>query len=260
MPLTKVQKKEISEILKQKILNKLENYDPETNNMPFHTRLLGKDKMALFSFIHSINTVLGTSVFEQIAATIARPHFRQVYHQYKKFNNSISIESQRVIQAMMDELTSAREVPNKWEETKKILSVSQTGSMKTIKKPRIDLFLISNDGTEYYFDMKTAKPNMAEFKGFKRTLLEWIAMRGAVDKNIKIYTMLAIPYNPYEPEPYQRWTLQGLFDLKNEILVADEFWNFLGGKDTYEELLLVFEEVGIELRSKIDSKFSQFRI
>ncbi len=49
-----------------------------------------------------------------------------------------------------------------------------------------------------------------------------------------------------------------MFDLNNEIKVAEEFWDFLGGKNTYEELLQVFENVGIELRPEIDEKFSTF--
>ena len=46
--------------------------------------------------------------------------------------------------------------------------------------------------------------------------------------------------------------------LKNEIMVADEFWNFLGGENTYEQLLSVFETVGIELRPEIDARFQRF--
>jgi type II restriction enzyme len=97
---------------------------------------------------------------------------------------------------------------------------------------------------------------VGEFVGFKRALLEWVAIRGALNPNVDIRTLLAIPYNPYEPEPYQRWTLQGMYDLKNEILVAAEFWDFLGGKNTYEDLLEVFEQVGIALRPEIDAKFA----
>ena len=37
---------EIDQLLKQQIRRKLADYSPETNNMPFHTRLLGKDRMA----------------------------------------------------------------------------------------------------------------------------------------------------------------------------------------------------------------------
>jgi len=258
MPLSRQHKGEISELLKQKIRHKLEDYSPETTSMPFHTRLLGRDRMALFSFIHSINTTLGTSVFEQVAAVIAGPHFRQAVHQYKDFNNTISRSAQQVIQKIMDELVAARSTPNKAEETEKVLSVSQTGDLVKVRRPRIDLFLESPDGVEYYFDLKTAKPNISDFRAYKRQLLEWVAIRGAQDNTANIKTLIAIPYNPYEPEPYQRWTLQGLFDLEDEIMVADEFWNFLGGENTYEQLLSVFEAVGIELRPEIDARFQKF--
>jgi len=258
MPLSHQQKGEISELLKQKIHQKLQCYSPETTNMPFHTRLLGRDRMALFSFIHSINTTLGQSVFEQVAAVIARPHFRQVVHQYRDFNNTISRSAQRVIQDIMDELVAARSTPNKLEETNNILRISRTDDLVTVRRPRIDLFLESFDGTEYYFDLKTAKPNISDFRGYKRQLLVWVAIRGVQDNTPNIRTLLAIPYNPYEPEPYQRWTLQGLFDLENEIMVAEEFWNFLGGDNTYEQLLSVFETVGLELRPEIDARFERF--
>ena len=214
--------------------------------------------MALFSFVQSINTTLGTSVFEQIAAAIAKPHFQRVVHQYKDFNNRISRSAQQVIQEIMDDLVAARCASSKIEETARILRVSQTGQLVTVKKPRIDLFVLCSDGIEYYFDLKTAKPNMGDFKGYKRSLLEWVAIRGAQDNTIQAKTLLAIPYNPYEPQPYQRWTLQGLFDLENEIMVAEEFWDFLGGNNTYIDLLNCFERVGIELRDEIDAYFRRF--
>jgi type II restriction enzyme len=258
MALSSLQKDEISELLKDKIRSKLQSYNPETNNMPFHTRLLGRDRMALFSFIHSINTSLGTSVFEQVAKIIAEPNFQRAAHQYRHFNNTISRSAQRVIQEIMDELVAARSSPNKAEETEKILRVSNKGDLVQVRRPRIDLFVRGFDDVEYYFDLKTAKPNIGEFKGHKRTLLEWVAIRGAESNTAKVRTLIAIPYNPYEPEPYQRWTLQGLFDLEDEIMVAEEFWNFLGGENTYEQLLDVFESVGMELRSEIDVRFEEF--
>lgn len=258
MGLSKPQRTEIEDLLKQQIRRKLADYSPETNNMPFHVRLLGKDRMALFSFIQSINTTLGTSVFEQVAATIARPHFKRAINQYKDFNTTISADAQSEIQQIMDDLRASRKKPDKPAETSAILAVAQTGAIKKVKQPRIDLFLESNDGIEYYFDLKTAKPNIDEIIGFKHKMLEWVAIRGAVKPRPKIFTGLAIPYNPYEPEPYDRWTFAGMFDLPNEIKVADEFWNFLGGKNTYENLLEVFEDAGIALRSEIDAKFASF--
>ena len=46
------QKVNIEKILKESLRNKFQHYNPEPAVMPFHTRLLGKDRMALFSFIH----------------------------------------------------------------------------------------------------------------------------------------------------------------------------------------------------------------
>lgn len=158
----------------------------------------------------------------------------------------------------MDDLRSVKSKPDKLRETAKILTVAQNGELKNVKRPRIDLFLEGNDGTEYYFDLKTAKPNVDEIVGFKRKILEWVAIRGVINPKPKIYTGLAIPYNPYEPKPYERWTFQGMFDLPNEIKVADEFWNFFGGEKTYEQLLGVFEKVGFDLRPEIDRKFAAF--
>jgi Type II restriction endonuclease, TdeIII len=255
--LSKQQVNEISELLTRQIRRKLSAYNPEPSVMPFHTRLLGKDRMALFSFVQSINTTLGVSVFEDMAVIIARPHFKRATSQYKEFNDTVSDEAQRLIQSLMNDLTTARIKPNKPAETRQILAVARSGKMLKIKRPRIDFFVETNDGVEYYFDLKTAKPNLGEFKDFKRMLLEWIAIRGALDTKMKIRTLLAIPYNPYEPEPYQRWTLQGMLDLNDEILVAEEFWDFLGGENTYQNLLDVFEQVGIALRPEIDARFAK---
>ena len=85
-------------------------------------------------------------------------------------------------------------------------------------------------------------------------MLEWVAMKGRNGCNPKIKTIVAIPYNPYEPEPYERWTLQGLFDLEHEVLVGKEFWDFLGGSGTYADLLQVFEEGGLALYAEIEAK------
>ena len=71
-------------------------------------------------------------------------------------------------------------------------------------------------------------------------------------------TIIAIPYNPYDPKPYSRWTMRGMIDLDNELKVAEEFWDFLGGKGAFVDLLNIFEQVGLELRPEIDDYFSRY--
>ena len=47
---------------------------------------------------------------------------------------------------------------------------------------------------------------------------------------------------------------------RGEILVGDEFWNFVAGANIYEELLDVFQDAGEKLKSEIDQKFIEFRM
>ena len=81
----------------------------------------------------------------------------------------------------------------------------------------------------------------------------------ARDPEVVVNTMVGIPYNPYEPKPYERWTLKGMLDLQHDILIAEELWNFIGGEGTYADLLDAFEMAGIELRDEIDSYFEKFK-
>ena len=251
------QKENIIDVIKNCLRNKFQNYKPESNNMPFHHRLLGQDRMALFSFIHSLNTTFGTSIFEPVAETLASLNFTLVQKQYV-VGDTISEQAQTEIQRIMNELTIGNS-PNKVDEIARIRKVCTKGTMNKLKTVKVDLFVKSNDGNVHLFDLKTAKPNISNFKDFKRTLLEWIAIFLVKNPNANVHTYIAIPYNPYEPKPYERWTLKGMLDLDNELKVAKEFWDFLGGEKAYLKLLDCFEKVGIELRPEIDEYFLKFK-
>ena len=159
----------------------------------------------------------------------------------------------------MDNLTTATTTPNKPEEISAIRKVCQEGRMRKVKPTKIDVLLESKKGELYLIDIKTAKPNVGGFKEFKRTLLEWAAATLAANPKVEVNTLIAIPYNPYEPRPYNRWTIRGMLDLKNELKVAQEFWDFLGGEGAYQDLLDCFERIGVELRPEIDKYFERFR-
>lgn len=246
-------KKQIKSYLVNQIRNKLNSYSRESKHMPFHYRLLGKDRIALYSFIHSVNTMLGQSIFEQIAKMIALDNKAINSENHYILKGFISKSAVLKIDEIERELKIGK-TSNKIKEIELIKKVSTKGDFGKPLKKIIDLF-VETKNTECYFEIKTAKPNIDVVKATKKKLLEWVAVRNSnnsLQKQIK--TIMAIPYNPYEPQPYERWTLQGLFDLKEELLVGKEFWDLLGGKDTYEKLLDVFEEVGLELYDEIDKK------
>jgi len=239
---------------------KIEKYNPESKAMPFHYRLIGNDRMALFSFIHSLNTSFGTSIFEPVAKTLAlaQGRFSKAITQYT-IGNTIYKHSNETITNILNPLINGESKPDKANEME-LLRGSLSGAKDKVKVTKVDLYLEGNDGQRWLFDIKSPKPNMGEFKGFKRSLLEWAAIALQDDPASTLHTVIAFPYNPYEPKPYERWTMNGLFDLLQEIQVAEEFWDFLGGDGAYEKLLGCFAHVGDAMRDEIDDYFKRFKI
>jgi hypothetical protein len=257
MTLWENQKLHIQEVIKTCLRNKFKNYKPESNYMPFHHALLGKDRMALFSFIQSLNTTFGSSIFEPVAVALSAGNFKTAKAQFV-VGSEISEFAQKEIQNIINELSMGAE-PDKVQEIERIRQVCQKGTMQKLKTVKVDLYLETQNAEIHLFDLKTAKPNIGNFKDFKRTLLEWIAIILAQNRNIQVHSYIAIPYNPYHPEPYQRWTLKGMLDLPQELKVAEEFWNYLGGKGAFEDLLDCFELAGLEMQKEIDVYFQRFK-
>jgi type II restriction enzyme len=125
----------------------------------------------------------------------------------------------------------------------KIRKVCKTGKMHKVRLTKVDIFLEKADGEKLLFDIKTAKPNKGNFKEFKRTLLECVATILAEDPKARVNTLIAIPYNPYDPKLYARWTMVGMLDVKKELKVADEFRDFLGDRGTYKDLKIALKKL-----------------
>ena len=255
MALTAKQKEKIQEVISTCLRNKFKNYMPQNNYMPFHTRLLGEDRMALYSFMQSLLTTFGTSIFEPVAAALAKTKFTKVETQYT-IGNSIYTDCQHSVQTIVNQLTY-RPKPDKIREMEE-LHKHLSGPKNKLKPAKVDLFVETKEGEQYLFDLKTAKPNKGDFQKFKQTLLEWVGIAYTQNKEITIHTLIAIPYNPYEPNPYQFWTMAGMLDIDEELKVAKDFWDFLGGDGAYDDLLNCFEKSGVELRPEIDNYFAKF--
>ncbi|MGB9603643.1 MAG: TdeIII family type II restriction endonuclease [Limisphaerales bacterium] len=211
MALSQKIKSEIVDIIVNCLRKKFAAYKPETINMPFHYRLLGGDRMALFSFIHSLNTTFGKSIFEPVAETLAKVKFPFSETQYD-IGNIIAEESQIVIQQILNNLSIGKS-SDKSLEIEQIRKVCGKGCPRKIKTANVDLLVKDYEEKIYLFDLKTVKPNLGEFKSYKRTLLEWVAIYLYKQNDAEVSSYIAIPYNPYEPEAYQRWTLKGMLDF-----------------------------------------------
>lgn len=249
MTLNDKQIQDIKNLLRQKIDEKLKNYARETSSMPFLAKLMqDSEKVAAYSFIHSLATTLGMSIYEKISEIVASSTYDIVKTGYD-VEGEISNDENNIISQILQEIENGTRTTNKEQETKEILQCKSKTGRKI--KVRADLFL-KKANEEYYIEIKTAKPNIDVFAKSKEKLLKWVALRKK-----KVNTILAIPYNPYHPEPYNRFTMRSYLDEAKELYVADKFWELLGGDGTYKQILDIFDEVGKEFKEKIQKKIKE---
>ena len=171
-------------------------------------------------------------------------------NQTKKIKELLSNKIEKKLKSYGRETTSMHFLARLIQDNEKIAAYSLNGEYQ--KSGNIADFYMKRNGQEYYFEIKTVKPNIDVFEKSKTKLLEWIAI-----KRIPINVFLAFPYNPYHPKPYHRFTEVGMMDHPNDFLVGDEYWDFIGGNNTFKDLLNVFDEVGREYKDRLNEKFKK---
>ena len=252
MSLSQRQKDKIRELLSRKIENKLKEYGRETTSMPFLARLIqDNEKIAAYSFIHSLATTLGMSIYEDVSVIIASENADDAFRNYG-VGGVVSSSQKTVISKIINELQVGKRKSDINQEVEEVLSASPSGG-EFQKSGNIADFYMKKNGKEFFFEIKTVKPSIDVFEKSKTKLLEWVARR----RSSSVGVFLAFPYNPYHPRPYSRFTEVGMMDHPNDFLIGDGYWDFIGGSDTFPQLLEEFDKVGKEFKDKLQRKFKK---
>jgi type II restriction enzyme len=258
MALTQDLKTEVYQLLKEKILNKIEEYDlsDEDSAKPFQYALFTKKGYLAKGFIHGCETALG-NWHESIAKIIAKDNFKvaKKLQGAEKLKGKITSEAQRIFENILSDLDNAKREPNHKKEAAEIYDASQGDRNLINRIQTVDLYLERDNGEEVYFEIKGPKPNKNEMRAAKRDLLEIYSIRAQAGVKAKIF--LGMYYNPYAPQEYERWTCIKFFDKENDFLVGKDFWDYLGGVGTFEDLIEIYEEVGEEIRPELEKKFKK---
>jgi len=114
---------------------------------------------------------------------------------------------------------------------------------------RIDLFVQTHSGEQHFFEIKSAKPNLGQCKEMKERLLTAFAIQQHADSS----WWWGIPYSPYGSTPYRHSYALPFFDFENEVRMGEQFWDFIGGDGTYEQLLAIYAQVGEDFASDIEA-------
>ncbi len=243
-------KSEIKNLLLEKLDKKLNSYESETDYMPFFQAIFNKNQIATASILQSFYTSFGMSMYEQIGQIVAISNGFEAERQYLLLGD-IDNNTENLINKIKRDLIDGKRTPDLKEEVNLIKNSIQSSKPKQDNDSTIDLFIKNKKGMEYYFDLKTVKPNKGDFESFKGRLLRWIGLRLSQSKSADVHVAIALPYNPYYPKRYVRFGSDKLFD-RSQLLVQDDFWNLIGGKGTFKEIIDIFKQVGKELRTRID--------
>ena len=155
-------------------------------------------------------------------------------------------------------------MPDKHEEIEKIRVVCQKGRMIELKPGKVDLCLQNYDGSIFLFDLKTAKPNIENFKSFKRKLLQWCAIIFAKNPGLMFTLSLQFLTIRMNQDPYkeERWTVQGdALDLRTRV----ERWQMNFGIFWAETALIIdlldcFEsELVLHCRLRLTNSLTAFK-
>lgn len=236
-------------LIKEVILSKIDSYSAETEYKPFFQAIFTKEQIITHSVIHSFYTSFGMSIYEQLVKILAEGAGYEAHTQYDLLGE-IDDKTEAIISKIDLGLRSGKRSPNMMVELEEIRQSIQKGRAIEDPDKRVDVFIKKPDGTEVYFDIASPKLNKKECVALKKKLLRWMGMRMSINKKAKIITALGLPYNPYYPNPYSRWTKGNMYE-KGQLMVGEDFWNFVAGANIYDEFLEIFKEVGDELREKI---------
>ena len=219
--------------------------DEQGKLKPFYAAIVSSEILQITAFERGYMTSVGTSL-EETALWIASDYHRVAERGYvlrgTVSSNALSeLDSQ--VEHYERKSRNKAQRPGLDEMVDRILNVNN-GDKSEPREIIADLYVLGSDGTEYFFEMKSPKPNKDQCLRMTRRILLTHALKDRPRPTVKSY--FAMTYNPYgNLRTEYKWSMpQNYMPFKDSVLIGEEFWNFIGGPTTYEELLSIFRYVG----------------
>ena len=218
---------------------------------PFHVALLPEEILKSSKFERSFVTSMG-SIWESIARIIVEEEWGFSENGYD-VSGQIYQNQLKVIQRILNDLEhGGKRSPNWNSEIKEVLAAAS--GPKVNSTVVVDLFGRTDKGKTLYCEIKASKPNSDQSKVSKEKMLKIFAMQ----HKEKPLIFFAFPDNPYGTKAKYNWPYpKRFFDMNTgpEVIMGRDFWELLGGKGTYRDLVKAFEEAGKVTKPKIRDEY-----
>ena len=256
----KTKKEKIALQVIKTLYSRFENFPEDASdnrNAPFHEAFLEAFKVklekhvtsvpifvSLASWMHGLNTSIGQSFFERTSQILCDGEKRKFKDLY------ISESQQSVVNEIISSLKNNTSKPNLKKENEQIFSIKEKASLSI---PNFDADVYYEDiNNIVVIEIKTVKPNSGIFKVEKEKIL----LAKAAFKNLypqkNIFYYLAFPFDPlneekcgYDKKRFFNYSVdfKKFFD-NNEVLLANEFWDFLSEEnETMQNILAIINSI-----------------
>ncbi|MEG4860089.1 TdeIII family type II restriction endonuclease [Microcoleus sp. K1-B6] len=211
------------------------------------TAIVPSELLRINEFERGFSSRLGTT-YEECAKLIALEHHQEASRSYE-ISGEVSIEAIHEIErqlALFEQSADKNENKPAFEEMiEAVLEAQKTNHLVT-RSVKADLYVLSHDGSQFFFEIKGSKPNKGQCLEVIQRLLRFHLLCGQSRPAAQCYYAMA--YNPYGPNRSDyKWSVARKYTpFEQAVIMGDEFWNIIGGETAYEELLDIYQEVGRE--------------
>jgi hypothetical protein len=237
----------VHSLLKTFAQKSLKDYDIETlkRAYPFHQLFFDEVGLVAFKQERSVVTKMGQSLYPELAKLIASETHSDVERE-KLIQGQLSETTVSTIDRIVRDLRARHRSPDHAQEMREIRKTKAT-SVKVPVRVIADLYIGDHRDGPFFAEVKTPLPNLDICAETKSKILTFeTLLRG---KHARGY--LAFAYNPFITRAaYAHGFTKQIMDMSVEVLMAEEFWDKIGGSGTFSELLSIVDSVGNEIREE----------
>ena len=227
---------------------KLERWDTDDiwQAYPFHRLIFTNEGSVAARVERSIVTSMGTSLYPRLAVAVARERFQDITTEHT-IEGDLNDDACNLLEQIVTELREARRgrrnprTPNHAAEINSIINIRGGDRRRT--GVTADLYIGDFTGGPLFIELKTPLPNLDIAAESKRKMLYFLAImnrRGVTGAK----AFLGLTYNPFITRAnYKHNFTSRIMDMENEVLIGAELWDYIGGPETYDELLEIIEEI-----------------
>jgi hypothetical protein len=221
--------------------------DPEGQKQPFLEAVLPPRAILATRLERPFSTKLGRT-FERVARILAAHSHGEARTQVTVEGDVPSFGIARIDQLIGMWKANKENKPSYSDMVREVVAIRDE-SMRRMRV-KVDLYVKHRNGIEYFFEMKSPKPNKDQALASMDKMLRVHLVR----RSAEIRTYYVMPFNPYGTrEAYGYSVAKTYLDMENFVLIQEEFWDgVIGEPGAFQHIVRLYQEAGAAVRERID--------